>query len=112
AVTTENLLAHGRNELLGIWYAREQAALAPLPQLLVADGPVLDDLFAWGASYLRALGPLSSIIRTITQNQFNDILNRNFPLQPWKLAGGAIGLIVGEILSHNEKIGIEGAVGE
>ena len=46
-----------------------------------------------------------------TPSQLDDILNRTFPRQPWKLVGGAIGLIVGEILSHNEKMGIEGAVG-
>ncbi|HVB16126.1 MAG TPA: hypothetical protein VNF04_06320, partial [Stellaceae bacterium] len=29
--------------------------------------------------------------------------------QPWKIAGGAIGLIIGEILSHSEKITVETA---
>jgi hypothetical protein len=98
---------HG--ELLGIWSAGGEGALSPLPQLIVASQPDLEDLFAWSASYLRAFGPLSAIVRTLTPVQFDSLLNSTSPPEPWKLAGGAIGLIIGEILSHNEKISVETA---
>ena len=110
AYSAPSLHYRDKSELVGIWIAKEEAELAPLPQMLVADRPILDDLFAWSATYLRALGPLSSIIRILTPIQFDALLNRTVPQQPWKLAGGAIGLVVGEILTHNEKVGVEGAV--
>jgi hypothetical protein len=103
-------LHRNRNELLGIWYAAGEAALAPLPQLLVAERPVLDDLYAWSASYLRTLGPLTSIVRTLTPEQFESVRHRDIQPEPWRLAGGAIGLVVGEILCHTEGLGIEGAL--
>lgn len=103
-------ISRGNNsELLGIWSTDKENALSPLPQLIVADRSVLDDLFAWSASYLRAFGPLSAIIRTLTPAQFDSVLNRALPSEPWKIAGGAIGLIIGEILSHSEKIPVETA---
>jgi hypothetical protein len=104
------LLAESNRELLGIWTAAERGALSPFPQLLVAEPPTLQDLFAWSASYLRAFGPLSAIARTLTPKQLKVIIRREECSQPWRVAAGAIGLIVGEIMSHNDKIGAEAAV--
>ncbi len=75
----------------------------------MARQPVLDDLFAWSASYLRVLGLLSTLSRPLTPDQFDTLLNRATPRHPWKLAGGAIGLIIGEMLFHNNKLEIDAA---
>ena len=102
-------LSRAEEGLHGIWYAENETALSPFPQVLMARQPVLDDLFAWSASYLRVLGLLSTLSRPLTPDQFDTLLNRATPRHPWKLAGGAIGLIIGEMLFHNNKLEIDAA---
>lgn len=104
-------LTAGGKELLGVWVAEDDRSLSPLPQILIAERTVLDDLFAWSASYLRALGPLSAITRPLTPNQFEALLNRRLPQEPWKVAGGAVGLVICEVMALSEGIEMEGAAG-
>ena len=97
-------------ELLGIWSATEAHSLSPLPQVIVGSQRSLEDLFAWSASYLRAMGPISSLVRILTLEQFSDLLNIRPPVGQWDIAGGAVGIIIGEVLSSSSRsVGLKGA---
>ena len=95
--------------LVGIWSADEEQLLSPLPNTIIGKREVLEDLFAWSATYLRALGPLSSISRIITPEQFVAIVDRRPPKVSWEIAGGAVGLIVSEVMALGDGIDIDTA---
>ena len=87
-------------------------ALSPLPQVIAGEEQCLDDLFAWSASYLRGLGPLSGLVRTLSFKQLIDALSCQPPTEGWKVAGGVVGLIVAEVCCRGgPRIGIGEAAG-
>jgi hypothetical protein len=90
--------------IIAIWRASGSDNLSPLPQVILGDRPTLDDLFAWSASYLRGLGPITAQARAITPPTFRLAL-RAKPDNAWrKLAGGAVGAILGEVLMHARRV--------
>jgi hypothetical protein len=85
---------------VAIWRAPRVANRSPLPQIIVGDRATLDDLFAWSASYMRGIGPLTAQTRVITPAQLRLALRPAPDRMWWQLAGGAVGAVVGEVLMH------------
>ena len=83
-------------ELLGIWSCEDPGILSPLPQIIASEEKCLDDLFAWCSSYLRGLGPLSGVVRTLSLNQLSQALKCHRPKEQWEVAGGAVGVVMAE----------------
>ena len=88
--------------LLGIWIDEGRSLSHPLPQVVVAEQNVLQDLFAWSGTYLRSLGPLSALMRVVTTEQFEIQLNRKYSNNLWDLVGGMIGIIAAEIMIRGQ----------
>lgn len=107
AINTEEL---GRN-IIGIWSGEDQASLSPFPQAIIANQQWLHDLFAWSASYLRDLGPLSGICRTLTTEQFRAVVRPERTQDFWKIASGAASLVLCEIVAQSETRELESAFG-
>lgn len=84
-------------DLVGIWTTARTMAFSPLPQVITGTHECLDDLFAWSGSYLRELGPLSGLVRTVSLEQLNSALIRKPPQELWEIAGAAVGIVVGEV---------------
>ena len=87
-------------DLLGIWRTAVEGKLSRLPQLILGGTAALEDLIAWTATYVPGLSPLSGLIRLMTPSAFHDVRNR-VPLKDWEeLAGAAVGLMYGEVMSY------------
>jgi hypothetical protein len=93
-------LRPGDGQILAIWKARDASRGSPLPQVIVAENATLEDLFAWAASYLRGLGPLTAQMRALVPGQLDTVLREPSAGIWWQLASGAVGLIVGEVLAY------------
>jgi hypothetical protein len=89
---------HG--QLLAVWKAKSAADRTLLPQVIVAEPPALGDLLAWSATYLRGLGPLTAQTRVLTPAQLRAALRQRPEGIWWSLAGGAVGLVIGEVLAY------------
>jgi hypothetical protein len=93
-------LSPRRGTTTAIWRAFNAQSRSPLPQVIVGDEQTLEDLFAWSASYMRGIGPLTVHTRIITPTRLRHAMR----IQPeglwWRLASGAVGLIIGEVLMH------------
>jgi hypothetical protein len=73
-------------------------------RIIVADIATQEDLFAWSASYLRGIGPLTAQTRVMTTATLQKLI-RSRPLNSgWRVAGGFLGLIIGEVLMHARRI--------
>ena len=102
--------SRSQQEMIGIWTGARAKALSPLPQVVVGDNKCLDDLFAWSGSYLRELGPISGLVRTLSFDELNDALTREPPKEAWEVAAGAIGVVVAEVWCRSgQRIGLEEA---
>lgn len=86
-----------KTDLVGIWTAARAKAFSPLPQVIVGTDECLGDLFAWSGTYLRELGPISGLVRTMTLAQFDSALTRSPPKELWEIAGAAVGIVIGEV---------------
>ena len=99
-----------QDELVAIWTVGRVKVLSPLPQVIVGNDNCLDDLFAWSGSYLRELGPISGLVRTLSFDQLHDALTRKPPKEVWDVAAGAVGVIVAEVWCRSgPRIGLEEA---
>ena len=85
---------------VGIWRAPAKQGQSPLPQVIIGKQAILEDLIAWVATYLPTLGPLSGQCRLLTPKAFQDA-NRKATTSDWRsLAGSAVALCFGEVLSY------------
>ena len=85
---------------VGIWRAPTKQGQSPLPQVIIGKQAVLEDLVAWVATYLPTLGPLSGQCRLLTPKAFQDA-HRKATTSDWRsLAGSAVALCFGEVLSY------------
>jgi hypothetical protein len=97
-------LSPPKGKITAIWRALGSADRSPLPQVILGDAPTLEDLFAWSASYLRGIGPITAQTRVITPDVFRIAL-RTRPENVWvRLASGAVGSILGEVLMHARRV--------
>ena len=97
-------------DLVGIWTTARAKTFSPLPQVIAGTDECLGDLFAWSGSYLRELGPLSGLVRTMSLEQLNSALIREPPQELWEIAGAAVGIVVGEVWCRSgARIGLEEA---
>ena len=87
-------------DLLGVWRTVGEGKLSRLPQVILGERAALEDLVAWAATYVPGLSPLSSLIRLMTPWAFHAFRNR-VPVTDWEdLAGAAVGLMYGEVMSY------------
>ena len=85
---------------VGIWRAPAKQEQSPLPQVIIGHQAVLEDLIAWVATYLPTLGPLSAQSRLITPTTFQET-HLTTATSDWRsLAGSAVALCYGEVLSY------------
>lgn len=99
-----------QDKLIGIWKVARTESVSPLPQVIVGDDKSLDDLFAWSGSYLRELGPISGLVRTLSFDQLSNALAREPPSRLWDVAAGAVGIVVAEVWCRSgPNIGLEEA---
>ncbi|MEY9592753.1 hypothetical protein ABIA06_005044 [Bradyrhizobium yuanmingense] len=99
------------NGLLAVWSGRQRSKLSPLPQIIVARSrSSLRDLYAWSASYVRGLGPLSGVARTMSMEQLRTVADRRRDREFWSLAPGAVGLVLCETIAQNGRGDFEGAL--
>ena len=85
---------------IGVWRAPAKQGQSPLPQVIIGNQSVLEDLIAWVATYLPTLGPLSAQSRLLTPTAFQDA-HRKAAMSDWRsLAGSAVALCLGEVLSY------------
>ena len=97
-------LSPRKGVIIAIWRASSSVNRSPLPQVIVGDPPTLEDLFAWSASYLRGIGPITAQTRVISPHTLHIVLNRP-PENLWaKLASGAVGAVLGEVLMHSRRV--------
>ena len=89
-----------QGQLIAMWRAKNAADRTPLPQVIVAEPPVMGDLLAWSATYLRGLGPLTAQTRVLTPAELRAALREQPEGIWWRLAGGAVGLVIGEVLAY------------
>ena len=95
----DQIEASGQN-LLGVWRTAGKGKLSPLPQLILGRSSALEDLVAWTATYVPGLSPLSSLIRLMTPQTFRYCISRA-GVKDWeRLAGAAVGLMYGEVMSY------------
>ena len=87
----------GKTDLVGIWTTARAKAFSPLPQVIVGTDECLGDLFAWSGTYLRELGLISGLVRTMSLAQFDSALTRSPPKELWEIAGAAVGIVIGEV---------------
>jgi hypothetical protein len=95
-----SILSSASGSLIAIWRASSKADLTPLPQIILGDFATLEDLFAWSASYLRGVGPLTAQCRVLTPDMFRQALRPRLEAAWGTLAGGAVGSVFGEVLMH------------
>lgn len=88
--------------LLGIWVGESRSLLHAFPHIVVSDQGVLQDLYAWSGTYLRSLGPLSSLMRILTTEQFEIQLRRRAFDRLWDIVGGMVGVITAESLIRGQ----------
>lgn len=85
---------------VGIWRAPAKQGQSPLPQVIIGKQAVLEDLIAWVATYLPTIGPLSGQCRLLTPKAFHDA-HRKSTKSDWRsIAGSAVALCFGEVLSY------------
>ena len=97
-------------QLIGVWCSSGAEGVSPLPQVIVGHEQSLHDLFAWSASYLRGLAPLTSLVRTLTPKRLATVLHSEPTDERWRIAGGAVGLLLAETCIRSEQpIGINDA---
>ena len=86
--------------LLGLWRTVGSGKLSPLPQVILGKSSTLEDLVAWTATYVPGLCPLSRLVRLMTPSEFHKWRNRG-SIKEWEeFAGGAVGLMYGEVMSY------------
>ncbi len=85
---------------IGIWRAPTKQGQSPLPQVIIGQQAVLEDMIAWVATYLPTLGPLSGQCRLLTPKAFEDAHRKTSTLDWRSLAGSAVALCFGEVLSY------------
>jgi hypothetical protein len=89
--------------IIAIWRTPNSEDRTPLPQIILGSPSTLEDLFAWSATYLRGIGPITAQTRAITPDVFRLTL-RARPENIWRrLAGGAVGMGIGEVLMHTRR---------
>jgi hypothetical protein len=99
------------NSLLVAWSGKQRSKLSPLPQIIVArSSALLRDLYAWSASYVRGMGPLSGVARTLSLEQLQVVADRRRDREFWPLAPGAIGLVLCETIAQNRRGDLEGVL--
>jgi hypothetical protein len=93
-------LSPRRGTTTAIWRTPNTRSRSPLPQVIIGDDETLEDLFAWSSSYLRGIGPLTAQSRIITPNRLSSALRTRPEGIWWRIAGGAVGVVIGEVLMH------------
>jgi hypothetical protein len=97
-------LSAPKGMVTAIWRAPSSASCSPLPQVILGDTATLEDLFAWSASYLRGMGPITSQTRIITPDIFRLALEAQ-PKNAWReFAGAAVGTILNEVQMHAHRV--------
>ena len=100
----------GDGQLIGVWSSSSAETVSPLPHVIVGHEQSLHDLFAWSASYLRGLAPLTSLVRTLTPKRLATVLHSEPTDERWQIAGGAVGLVLAEAcIRGGQPIGISDA---
>jgi hypothetical protein len=88
-------------ELWGIW-ASHAGYDSFLPHLLLGRRNAIEDAYAWSSTFMRGVGPLSALIRTLQIGNFteivNDISKRTFANR--EILANHVGIIAGEILAR------------
>jgi hypothetical protein len=69
-----------------------------LPNAIVAHRATLEDLFAWSATYLRGVGPLSSNCRTLLTNDAEFLFDQVGNGLPTEAHSVLVGLILAEVV--------------
>jgi hypothetical protein len=93
-------LSPRRGTVTAIWRALNIQNRSPLPQVILGDDETLEDFFARSASYLHGIGPLTAQSRIITPDRLLLALRTRPEGIWWRLAGGAVGVVIGEVLMH------------
>ena len=86
--------------LVGVWRADTRGKLPPLPGVILGSTAALQDLVAWTSTYVPGLCPLSGLVRLMTIPTFDYMQDRRRSKEWGDLAGGAVGLMYGEVMSY------------
>lgn len=70
-----------------------------LPNCILGHRATLDETFAWAATYLRVLGPLSAICRVVLTHDADLLFEAYRTPTLTKLEGALVGLILTEVLT-------------
>ena len=84
-------------QLCLVWSEYPQG-LSELPHAIVAHRATLDDLFAWSATYMRGVGPLSSYCRILLTNEAGLLFENLKHGTPPQVRSAFVGLIIAEVL--------------
>src|SRR6266851_8707924 len=84
-------------ELSLVWREYPQG-FSELPHAIVAHRATLDDLFAWSATYMRGVGPLSSYCRILLTNEAGLLFDNIKGGIPPPVQSAFVGLIIAEVL--------------
>src|SRR6266851_5451025 len=85
------------DELSLVWREYPQG-FSELPHAIVAHRATLDDLFAWSATYMRGVGPLSSYCRILLTNEAGLLFDNIKGGLPPPVQSAFVGLIIAEVL--------------
>ncbi len=86
-------------EVTAIWRKKPGINGWTVPDTLLADESEFDDLLSWSATYMRGMGPLTSQVRIMTPAQLQALLDPE-PSDIRGLIGGAVGIVICEVLMH------------
>ena len=89
-----------RNQAIGVWRIPAKSDRSPLPQVVIGEQPVLEDFIAWVATYSPGLVPLSALTRLLTPDTYRETQKRSANIGWRKLAGPAVAMAIGEVLSY------------
>lgn len=93
-------LASQSHELIAVWKGTSEQTRISFPQIVVGNSKVIEDFFAWSSTYMRGLGTFTSQSRVLSTEQLRIILLQDNALSRSELAGGGVGLVLGELLMH------------
>jgi len=99
-------------DMVAVWNSSDDGYRGFLPDLLIAEEPILLDSLAWSNAFLQGVGPLSRLLRIVSPAELRAVTDGiwNMPVLSTELVGAMTALVVGECFARLGKLAVEDRV--